>query len=164
MKDLKFYILSFLTLTFVACEKNDLCDGADVQTPRLHIALRNQFDVEAPKVAPYITAYIPGYQDTLKFVSKTDLLLPLESQLSQTKWVLTLYNSNQADRTIVGVDSLTFLYIPENIYISRACGFKTNYSAFSHQRTQTAGSWIQGVNTLTTNLTNENNIHLEFFY
>lgn len=149
-------------LVFTSCEKDDLCEGTDNQTPRLHISLFDQYNADNKKNADYIKAYIPGNEKYIEYNSVSDFYLPLNTTTSSTEWTLELYDVNGTEKTLIGTENILFNYAPENIYISKACGFKTNYNAFSYSRT--SNSWIGGISLTTNNITDESNTHLQIYY
>lgn len=152
------------SFAFSSCEKDDLCDGTDNQTPRLHISLYDQYNVENKKTAEYAKWYIVGEETFLEATNVSDLYLPLIPGTTSTQWTIELYDVIGEEKFLTGSETLQFSYSPENIYISKACGFKTNFNAFSYQRLNTPNPWMGGVSLTTNSITDEKNVHVQVFY
>ena len=67
-------------------------------------------------------------------------------------------------------DFLQFNYSRQTIFVSRACGFKTNFtldSATPYIKTETSipdGYWIQNVVINTSNISTENETHVKIYF
>jgi hypothetical protein len=77
---------------------------------------------------------------------------------------------NSTDTAIDNEDFLQFNYTRQNLFVSRACGFKTNFTLnpttpFIKTETSTPdGYWIQNVEIITSNITTENEIHVKIYF
>lgn len=150
--------------TLFACEKDDLCDGSENQTPRLHVVLLDQFNVETKKPAEYVKMYISGEENYIERYNTADLYLPLLPGTTSTEWVIEIYDVAGQEHFLIGTEQLRFTYTPENKYISKACGFKTNYNAFGYLRLDSQLPWIGGISLNTNSITNEENVHIQVYY
>ena len=92
------------------------------------------------------------------------MYLPLLPGSVTTEWVIEIYDVIGTDKEIIGSETLTFTYAPENIYISKACGYKTNFSAFSYVKQSTSTPWIGGISLTTNAIIDEANTHIQIFY
>ena len=63
------------------------------------------------------------------------------------------------------VDVYEFNYMRENIYINRACGFKTIYTTLSAiEDDNEPVDWIINLDVLNTTVENENQAHITIFH
>jgi hypothetical protein len=166
--------LLLITICFSSCEKDDIC--AEETTPRL---IMEFYDVTNPTVKKNVTSLkVTGYKtdnytlltdslDTFSGVSKIEL--PLRITEDVTKYSLIL-NSTSTSVT-PNTDILEFKYTRQNVFVSRACGYKTIFTLNSpigvtrtDSNTIDDGFWMQNINTQTTNITTENEVHIKVFF
>ncbi|WP_452224752.1 DUF6452 family protein [Lacinutrix chionoecetis] len=127
----KIAILLFLALAF-SCERDDLCSEETLTTPRMVVEFRDLVLNENIKVVTGIrvedaidsTRVLTGYNGT----SVNQIILPLKTDADTTQYrVYEDYNVAD-DGTIEGnPDVITITYTREDLYVSRACGYKTVY-------------------------------------
>ena len=158
--------LLFITITFSGCEKDDIC--TDNTTPRLVLEF---YDISNPSILkPVVNVLVTGEGQTAlgtyNGVSKIEL--PLDITQDTTKYSLIL---NSTSLTGANEDLLQFNYTRQNVFVSRACGYKTifelNATPNGVIRTDAAtpdGFWIQDINILTTNIETENEIHIKIYF
>lgn len=158
--------LLFITITFSGCEKDDIC--TDDTTPRLVLEF---YDISNPAILkPVVNVLVTGEGQTAlgtyNGVSKIEL--PLDITQDTTKYSLILSSTSL---TGADEDLLQFNYTRQNVFVSRACGYKTifalNASPSGVIKTDAAtpdGFWIQDINILTTNIENENEIHIKIYF
>ena len=175
----KIVLLLLLTITFYSCEKDDIC--AEETTPRLVLEF---YDISNPsnlKNVVNLKVKAIGAEDFIVFNSsllETDsnrylfngnkLELPLDITQDITNYSLTL-NSNNL--TFINQDLLQFNYTRQNVFVSRACGYKTifelNATPNGVIKTDAAtpdGFWIQDINIVTTNIETENETHIKIYF
>jgi hypothetical protein len=162
----KIIFLLLLALSLSSCEKDDVC--IDETTPRLILEF---YDISNPATLKnVVNLKIKGVGQTLDLgtfngVSKVEL--PLKTNELLTKYSLIL-NSTGANPN---EDFLQFNYTHQNIFVSRACGYKTIFELNSfptgviHTDAATPeGLWIQDINILTTNIETENETHIKILF
>jgi hypothetical protein len=165
--------LLLITIFFSSCEKDDIC--AEETTPRLVLEF---YDVTNPTVKKNVTSLkVTGYKTdnttlltdslgTFSGVSKIEL--PLQITEDVTKYSLIL-NSNSTS-VAPNTDILQFNYTRQNVYVSRACGYKTIFTLNSPNgliQTDAATPdllWMQFINLQTTNITTENETHIKILF
>lgn len=134
----KILALLLIAVSFSGCEKDDIC--ADDTTPRLVIEF---YDVSNPselKNVPNLTVKADGASDYIVFNSAlpvadpvrylfngNKLELPLKTEIIDGQSTLTRYHLilNSTNPIAINEDILEFRYTPQNIFVSRACGYKT---------------------------------------
>jgi hypothetical protein len=90
-----------------------------------------------------------------------------------TEYSFTL-NADDGSATNDRIDTLKFNYSRNEIYVSRACGFKTTFN-LSNDATQNAfilnntpnatqGAWIDSILVLRPQIENENEAHIKIFF
>jgi hypothetical protein len=166
--------LLLITICFSSCEKDDIC--AEETTPRL---IMEFYDVTNPTVKKNVTSLkVTGYKtdnytlltdslDTFSGVSKIEL--PLRITEDVTKYSLILNSTSTS--VLPNEDLLQFKYTRQNVYVSRACGYKTiftlNNSPDGVIRTDNVipeSFWMQNINIQTTNINTENEVHIKVFF
>lgn len=160
-------ILSLLLMVFVfsSCEKDDIC--ADETTPKLVIEF---FDISNPSNTKNILnlkVQEVGQTDAYNtFSGKSKIEIPLKISNTTTKYSFVL---NSSDAANLNEDFLEFNYTTQNVYVSRACGYKTTfelnntnsgliYSEGNDNR------WMQNVVKVTNSITTQNETHLKIYF
>jgi hypothetical protein len=171
----KIVLLLLVVLSFSSCEKDDIC--ADETTPQLVIEF---YDVTNPTVKKNVTNLkvtgfstdavpvpLPNSLGTFSGVSVINL--PLRTTDDITKYSLIL-NSSTSTSIVPNEDFLQFNYTRQNLFVSRACGYKTIFELNSPNgvtRTDPAIPdlfWIQFINIQTTTIDTENEVHIKIFF
>lgn len=165
MKKILFLLL--ITITFSGCEKDDIC--IDETTPRLILEF---YDISNPSnLKNVVNLKIKGVGQTddlgtYNAVSKIELPLDITQDTTQYSLILNSTSSTGANE-----DFLQFNYVRQNVFVSRACGYKTVFelNAFPTGviKTDAAtpdGFWIQDINILTTNIETENETHIKILF
>ena len=166
--------LLLITICFSSCEKDDIC--AEETTPRL---IMEFYDVTNPTVKKNVTSLkVTGYKtdnttlltdslDTFSGVSKIEL--PLRITEDVTKYSLILNSTSTS--VLPNEDLLQFNYTRQNVYVSRACGYKTIFTLNNFPngviRTDNVipeSFWMQNINIQTTNINTENEVHIKVFF
>ncbi len=175
-------ILSLLLICCIAfsCERDDICDS-DNTTPRLYLAfynIENPEDLNPKTVARFRVQGI-GNDETLPELSgtqnKQEILLPLKTTEGITEYSLHKnysYSDNgtpddPSDDVIGGnEDIVTIEYTTEEVYISRACGFKTVFKNIRITVADDGDRWIQSYRSVNDNqiVENEDAPHFILFH
>jgi hypothetical protein len=164
MKKLLLLLIAF-AWSSSSCEKDDICDANTVTTPRLVIDF---YDVTNPTLAKSVTNLAivgEGLTTGIIFngVSKIKVPLNIAADLSKYKFILNYGNANAS---LINEDELQFDYTRNNVYVSRACGYKTVFTfAETNPYTQTDaatadGLWMKDITVTQPNILNENETHL----
>ena len=162
-----FLILFVLSVTFSSCEKDDICEETTGTTPKLIIEF---YDILNPTVLKNVTnleVKEVGSTSVLSFNSESEIQLPLKTNEDITKYSLIL---NSTDVTIDNEDFLQLNYTRQNIFVSRACGYKTIFTldpTTPYIKTETStpdGYWIRNITVETSNITTENETHIKIYF
>jgi len=162
----KIVLLLLLTITFSGCEKDDIC--AEETTPRLVLEF---YDISNPSnLKNVLNLKVTGEGQTelgtYNGVNKVELPLDITNDI--TKYSLIL---NSASSTGANEDFLQFNYTRQNVFVSRACGYKTIFElnatpngVIKTDSTSPDGFWIQDINIVTTNIETENETHIKIYF
>lgn len=162
----KIVLLLLLTITLYSCEKDDIC--AEETTPRLVLEF---YDISNPSnLKNVLNLKVTGEGQTelgtYNGVNKVELPLDITNDI--TKYSLIL---NSASSTGANEDFLQFNYTRQNVFVSRACGYKTIFElnatpngVIKTDSTTPDGFWIQDINIVTTNIETENETHIKIYF
>jgi len=163
-KIIEFVLL--LATGFSSCEKDDICDENTGTTPRLIIQF---YDFTNPTLTKSVTNLaITKSGDTTPYViysgvSKIQVPLDIASDLSQYQFILNYGNSNP---TFINTDYIEFNYTRNNVYVSRACGYKTVFKLndtnpyTQTDNTEPDGLWMRNITVIQSDILTENETHL----
>ncbi|RED49626.1 DUF6452 family protein [Seonamhaeicola aphaedonensis] len=156
-------IIALLVGISISCERDDICPESTPTTPRLIIDLYDAENPENKKSAFNLVVFgednesiLPGYNS----VSTTQLILPLKTDGSPTRYVVHKdfsFNDNgtpddPSDDIIGGnQDILIINYALTEVYVSRACGYKTVYESVEIVPEADGDNWILSTENLTNN-------------
>ena len=165
MKYYKVLIIPILLIAMlsISCERDDICPDATPTTPRLIIDLLDALNPDTKKNVFDLVVigvdnddFLPDYifQDT------DDLILPLRTDDNTTEYILIKEasvndngtpNDNTDDFVDGNQDRITLNYSREEVFVSRACGFKTIFKNVSLSIVQDGDNWMLSREPLTDN-------------
>lgn len=168
MKKISILVL-LVAAIFSGCEKDDICAETTATTPRLIIDF---YDFTNPTLTKNVTnlgVLGEGLDTVILFngVSKVQIPLNLTQDISKYQFILNYGNSNAA---FINTDNLQFDYLRNNVFVSRACGYKTLFtlddtSPFTQTDAATPdGLWMKNITVLQSNITNEDETHLSISF
>jgi len=156
-----FLFLLCLTLVFASCEKDDIC--LETTTPKLILRFYDVASTSDVKAVQRLSVWAEG-KDTLtqyKNISLDSIALPLDVNATQTIYHL---KRNQVSGNKVNNEyaTITINYATEEIYVSRSCGFKSNFSSVGFS---IDNGWIQSIAPLNNlSINNESKAHVQIFH
>lgn len=166
----KILLLLIIAASFSGCEKDDIC--IDETTPRLIVEF---YDVSNPTLAKnVVNLKVKGVNNALElgvFNAVNKVELPLDITQDTTKYSLILNSTGSLGTP--NEDFLEFNYTRQDVFVSRACGFKTIFTLNPSPNgvivTDSATPdlfWIQpeNINIETTNITTENEVHIKIYF
>lgn len=150
-----------LTLAFSACEKDDICLLPN--TPNLILRFYDSSNPTEVKSVERLSVWADG-KDTItsyKSVTLDSIVIPLNVNATETVYHFKMNSTsgNIADNTY---NKITIKYTPEDVYVSRSCGYKTIFNDVS---ITSDNGWIQSFtpSTLIT-IDNETAAHVQIFH
>lgn len=166
----KISILVFLVAIMSGgCEKDDICAETTATTPRLIIDF---YDITNPTLTKNITnlgIIGEGINTVILFngVSRIEVPLDITKDISKYQFILNYDNSNPV---FTNTDFLQFDYSRNNVFVSRACGYKTIFTfnpTSPFTQTDSAlldGLWMKNITVLQSNIISENETHLRISF
>ncbi len=154
-----------------SCEKDDICVDGD--TPLLVIGF---FDIEDTTQAKEVTSIriksidIDSVLSNDSFNDRTDspdsLQVPLRSNATTTMYeiISSSADDDETEQETGNIDTLTITYELEEAFVSRACGFVSNYNLVSVTVPASAENWIQDIKVVQPNVKNTDSIHVKIFH
>jgi len=178
MKKIVAFLL-ILTFSFSGCEKDDICDANTPTTPRLVITF---YDINNPAVLKNVNnlkVIGDGMTEGIVFNSASDnskyltngntISIPLKTDANTTTYSFIL-NSGNLNPTLIDIDNVIFNYTRNDIFVSRACGFKTLFTfvpslPLVHTAVPvTKQKWMQYISVEKSNIDNEDETHIKIFF
>lgn len=167
------FTIGFFNLVLTGCEKDDVCIETPI-TPQLQIVFE---DAENNNPAESLRKRVVGLlirqiaiADTLKVLLNTaqtdSISIPLNVNENSVVYEFT-ENFGAQDSTVIRRDTITFNYLRNNVYVNRACGFKTEFTDLeeeSNLNTTDDSKWINRINVENTTINNEEEIHITIFH
>jgi hypothetical protein len=162
----KILLLLLIAISFSGCEKDDVC--VDETTPRLILEFYNSSNPSDLKNVTSLEVTAEGETDSLKIYNGVSVIeLPLSTNEDTTQYSLVLNSTNS---TTINEDILQFNYTRSNVYVSRACGYKTIFqlnpaNGVIHTDAETPDLlWIQSYSVETNNIETENEVHIKIYF
>lgn len=146
----------------ISCEKDDICIENEIGTPRIILSFYDKIDKNLKK--PVENLLIKGLEkeDTLDVFSGDSIAIPLrnDSNFSKYEFILNAGGENSNN------DTIHIFYSRYDLYINRACGFKSN---FILNNPPTAlfnkdNNWINEIVKLKDTVLNEDYSHLAIYH
>jgi hypothetical protein len=160
-----------IAFSFSGCESDDICDANTPTTPRLIIEF---YDVANPTVLKNVSNLeVKGDGAAIPlaiFNGVSKIQLPLKTTEDNTKYTLVLNSTTPA---FLSTDVLEFNYSRENVFVSRACGYKTifdlngtalNPFILNSTPAITLGNWIKNITVKQPNVNDENETHIKILF
>lgn len=156
------------------CERDDICDEDTPTTPRIVVEFYDYNDPGTLKNVTGLALQSVDSDSIITYNAVSKVFVPLKTDQDITTLNFTL-NSTSADPSLVFTDKLEFNYSREDVYVSRACGYKTVFAlnngaglapAFVLNDTPaaTAGDWIKNIVVDTYNIASENETHIRIYF
>ncbi len=168
------FVLSF-AFSFSGCEKDDICDANTITTPRLVITFYYSDNASVEKNVTNLSIFGDEMEEAVSYngstlINGSTVSIPLKVNTETTTFHFFLNYGSTNTAAPQNEDILKFNYSTQNIFVSRACGFKTNYTLdptnpFEHTDAATPDQkWIKVVNVSNSIIANENETHLEIYF
>lgn len=147
----KYLFLLVLTIIIIGgCEKDDFC--IDEITPNMILRFYD-FDNQTTTLSVSNLTIWPEGRDTIVNGQTLDsIALPLDVNNAQT-----IYNLS----TGTTVDQLIIDYTTNEVFVSRSCGFKAEFTDVLATSTT---NWIQLIDQTTTTIEDESAAHFQIFH
>ncbi|WP_147676621.1 DUF6452 family protein [Algibacter pacificus] len=162
----------------ISCERDDICPEITSTTPDLIIDLFDYSNEDSSKnVFKLVIAgvgsetILPGYE----LVTSNELVLPLKTTENSTQYRLlegATVNDNDTpddatdDYYEGNEDIITINYTRTEVFVSRACGYKTIFEDVTIQLESDEDNWIKSISPLNANqsVEDETEAHFNLFH
>ena len=178
MKKILYFLLVF-TFCLSSCEKDDICDGNTPTTPRLIITF---YEFKTPSVKKSVTRlkvigkdqpegiiFNKTALDENKYLTSGDsIAIPLKTDADTATFSFIL-NSGSTNTALTNTDIVKINYTRQNVFVSRACGFKTIYKLdtqipFVKTDSGSDGFWMKEIQIQNPNIEFENETHVKIYF
>ena len=154
----------FLTILIflLSCEPDDICLSEIDDTPKLIIGF---YDKNSGNLKEVENLKIQGLDNDQVYVFETidSIGIPLINNKNLTTFNLT--KNFEEDNVDSGNNDKMFVnYNPNWIYISRACGYITNYDIDNLIIENDIENWIIDSEIITNSIKDEKNIHVKIYH
>ena len=157
------YILILLSVH--GCEKDDICVEGDTS-----LLIIRFYDAENPLEIKSVTNLrVQGLGqdspvDTFADRSTLDsIAIPLRINQPDTGFLFISESADEDGMETGNIDTLTFSYTTQEVFVSRACGFIANYNNLSDSLEVDAENWIQSIEIITPTINSFDAAHVEIF-
>ena len=171
MKHYKILALFFgsITILSMGCEPDDICPESTPTTPNLIIRFYDILNEDSKKNVFNLRVQGIGNDNPLtnyNVVTTDSIVLPLKTNAATTQYSLHKEYSN-VDGVIDGnEDIITINYSTEQVYVSRACGYKTIFKNVTLTINNDGDNWIQSKESINDNqsVEDEKAAHFKLFH
>jgi len=168
MKKILFGLFTLLfALSIWNCEKDDICEEATPTTPKLIIEFYDNASPTNKKNVTNLKVTADGMLSSLDFDAVSKIELPLKTDVNLVDYSM-VFDSKNADVALQNEDKITLNYTRKDVYISRACGFKTVYELNPNPNgiilTTDTNNWIKEITIQKFTIENENEVHVKIFF
>lgn len=180
MKKIIYILLIVFSFASSSCEKDDICDANTPTTPRLVIDFYSYKDPGELKTVNNLKVIGEGMKDGIIFnsgatgeaqylVNGSTISIPLKTNADTTTFSFIL-NSGNSNPILIDTDKITFNYTKKEVYVSRACGFKTLFTLdpttpiVQTAVPETKQKWIQFISIEKNDIDNENETHIKIYF
>ena len=160
---LRSVVLLLVGLILAGCTRDDICTQDTPTTPLLVIVFRDIASPNQSKSVPILLITSAQDQSTVVFTGTTDsIAIPLNVNLDVTSLDFTTNSNSEED---ANTDLVNISYVRDDIYVNRACAFKTFYDSLGFERVDDVNqAWILTANVNLTRVENENEAHITIFH
>ncbi len=165
MKKLLALLLLFTVLS--NCERDDICPDSTATTPKIIIRFYDITEqTETQRVLGLLVQGVDNEEIYQAAASTDSLALPLKTYENITSFKLHKEYAVDGNGDITGnEDIINIEYGTEEVYVSRACGYKTIYNNVELSVVDDGDNWIELIqieNPLTVD--NETSAHVKIFH
>ncbi|MDO4728497.1 MAG: DUF6452 family protein [Bacteroidota bacterium] len=164
-------ILLLILVIFFSCEKDDIC--TEETTPKLVIDFYEYLNPTIKKnFLKLEISEISNPNTILTIEHNNQVKLPLKTDATQSTYLFRLYYTS-LNNVVYNDDIISINYTKSDIYVSRACGFKSNFTLHQSSLDNTNptvsdpnqdGFWIKESVIKQNLITNENETHLDLLF
>jgi len=167
----KVSVLFLVISIFLGCEKDDICSSDTGTTPQLILRFYDIANQEETKAVPNLLVYgVNSLNEIVLFdgigllATNTDsIAIPLQTSDNFTRFVLHR-DLEDGDFETGNIDIIIANYEREDVYVSRACGYKQIFNNLGIDLEPDPSNWVINSEILSTTINNENEAHVKIFH
>ena len=167
----KVSVLFLVISVFLSCEKDDICSSDTDTTPQLILRFYDIANQEETKAVPNLLVYgVNSLNEIVLFdgigllATNTDsIAIPLQTSDNFTRFVLHR-DLEDGDFETGNIDIIIANYEREDVYVSRACGYKQIFNNLGIDLEPDPSNWVINSEILSTTINNENEAHVKIFH
>ena len=153
----KYFLLMLILI--IGCEPDDICIEGTTGTAELIIIFHDFDNPDSRKEIQNLNVIGSINQndfESLFFTTSDSITLPLRKFSSSTNYKFVLNDDNN-----MIVDELAIFYTTNDIFINRACGFKT---IFEELNVTYSNNWIKKIVILNNSISSNNNANIKILH
>ena len=157
-------ILLLITLFCLnGCTRDDVCSEETPTTPLLIIVFK---DIDNPLNGKDVPNLIinADYANDIEVYNGSDtdsIAIPLRTTADNVRF---RFSSENDQGTFKNIDVLSFNYQRQDIYVNRACGFKTTYTNLEPELNPDANNWILNLEIENQTIEDETKAHITILH
>jgi hypothetical protein len=144
MKHFKISVIFLLLFATLSCETDQIC--LEDITPKLVIRFYNENNPNELRSVLNLQVSIDGiegnYENGTLTTFTDSIAIPLYVNQNSTKFILNL-PGDITKGTEDNLDTITLVYLQEDIFVSRSCGYKTVFHEVQASLTVDDNNWIK---------------------
>ena len=155
-----------LAVSFWNCEKDDICAEGTPTTPRVIIEFYDATATTTLKNVTSLGVIEPTFATGFAFTAVSKIQVPLRTNATTTT-LNFIQNGSDTDTSNDNIDAVTFNYETQEVYISRAGGYKMIFQLEAIDgviTTPDANNWIQNIVVTQPDIENENEVHVKIYF
>ena len=147
-----FFLLLFINSS---CEPDDVCSEVNPSTPHLVFRLYDSSQPNEFKAIDTLRIMSLGDQAPLEFINTDSIVFPLQVNANKINADLTISNGI--------TDRIEIDYLMTDVYLNRACGFKSTFKILSVEFDQPA-NWINSIEILKNEVIIDTLAHVKIYH
>ena len=157
-------LLFFTTLFLWGCTRDDICPEDTQTTPLLVIKFKDISNPSQVKAVSNLRITLANTSQTEVVTARTDTLYKIP--LSPTATSVDYNFTKGYEETTPNTDAFNITYQRgEDIYINRACGFRTSFTDIEATiQAEGSANWMLGKSINNTTVENEDTTHITIFH
>lgn len=156
-------LLLISILSLKGCTRDDICSEETPTTPLLIIVFKDNDNPVNSKDVPNlaINADYANDVEIYKGSGIDSIAIPLRTAVDDVRF---RFSNENDDGTFTNIDVLSFNYERQEIYVNRACGFKTTYSNLGYTLETDSNNWILNLEIENKTVEDETNAHITILH
>ena len=156
-----------IAFSFWNCEKDDICEDGTPTTPRMIVEFYDNLNPTVKKTVTNLGIVADGMTTGILYNGVSKIEVPLQTTTDITKYSF-IYDSQNVNISLRNEDKIVINYTRNDVFISRACGYKTVFSLLDNPngiiKTIDTDNWIKEIVIQKYKILNEDEIHVKIFF